>query len=66
MKFKIRLVNLLLFLLVFPLEIFSQGPPPPPAGGPGPPPPPGLPIDGGLWILAASAVYIGVKKMRNK
>jgi len=30
-----------------------------------PPPPPGLPIDGGLAILALSAVAYGVKKLKK-
>lgn len=37
-------------------QVFAQGPPPPP-------PPPGLPIDGGLLFLIASAIGYGIKKI---
>ena len=41
------------------LQIFAQfGPPPPP-------PPPGLPIDGGVLFLAASAVIYGATKLKK-
>jgi len=38
---------------------FGQFPPPPP------PPPPGLPIDGGIFILALIGAIYGVKKIRK-
>lgn len=38
--------------------MFAQGPPPPP-------PPPGLPIDGGLLFLAASALVYGVRNINK-
>ena len=43
-------------------SLFAQGPPPPP-----PPPglPPGLPIDGGILFLAASALVYGVRKIKK-
>ena len=36
---------------------FAQGPPPPP--------PPGLPIDGGIFILALIGMYFGIKKIKR-
>lgn len=33
--------------------------------GPPPPPPPGLPIDGGIFILALVGVYYGIKKIKR-
>jgi hypothetical protein len=44
--------------LVSSLDVFAQGPPPPP-------PPPGLPIDGGILFLAASAFVYGIRKLKN-
>lgn len=32
----------------------------------GPPPPPGVPIDGGVSILAAAAIGYGAYKMRKR
>jgi hypothetical protein len=46
----------LLFLILMNIEIYAQGPPPPP-------PPPGLSLDGGVFVLLASAVYYGIKKL---
>ena len=45
-------------LLINTGEMFAQGPPPPP-------PPPGLPIDGGLLFLAASALVYGVRNIKK-
>jgi len=39
---------------------FGQFIPPPP-----PPPPPGLPIDGGIFILAIVGAIYGIKKLRK-
>lgn len=61
MKLKLRAIGLLLLVVMFPLNVFSQVVPPPIP----PPPPPGLPIDGGLWLLLASGVYFGVKKIKK-
>lgn len=62
MNLKSKTINILLLVLViFPLDIFSQVVPPPIP----PPPPPGLPIDGGLWLLTAGAVYFGIKRIKK-
>lgn len=61
MKIKTRAVILLVVVGLFPLQIFSQITPP----SVPPPPPPGLPIDGGLLMLAAGAVCLGVRKIRK-
>jgi len=45
-------------VLMFVLAAFGQGVPPPP-------PPPGLPIDGGLFVLAILGVAYGVKKLKE-
>ena len=45
-------------LLVANTQVFAQGGPPPP------PPPPGLPIDGGLLFLVASAIGYAIKKVK--
>ena len=57
MKIIQKLIFLLLLILMN-VEIYAQGPPPPP-------PPPGLPLDSGLFVLIASAVFYGVKKLMN-
>jgi len=52
----------IIFLLAVLLTTVSFGqfiPPPPP------PPPPGLPIDGGVFILAIIGAIYGVKKIRK-
>lgn len=54
----IQKLILFLFMTLVNVEIYAQGPPPPP-------PPPGLPLDGGLFVLIASAVFYGVKKLMN-
>lgn len=54
-----KLVVTLSILFVATAQIFAQGPPPPP-----PPPPPGLPIDGGLLFLVATAVGYGLKRIK--
>ena len=55
---KIILVLSIGFFLICNLYMSAQAPPPPP-------PPPGLPIDGGLLFLAASALIYGVKKIKK-
>ena len=52
--------NLLLLAITFLCytNFNAQGPPPPP-------PPPDLPLDGGIFLLIASAIIYGVKKTRN-
>lgn len=44
--------------LISSIGALAQGPPPPP-------PPPGLPIDGGILFLAASALVYGVRKLKK-
>lgn len=54
---KLGAKGLLLFVLfLLPKLVFSQGPPPPP--------PPGLPIDGGVFLLALAGLYYGFKKLK--
>jgi len=48
-------------VLISSTQVFAQGPPPPPPPGLEP----GLPIDGGILFLAASALVYGVRKLRN-
>ena len=47
----------LVFLLISSLGIAQGGPPPPP--------PPGLPIDGGIFVLALVGLYFGIKKLKD-
>lgn len=49
----------IIFLLAVLLATASFGQIPPP------PPPPGLPIDGGIFILAIIGAIYGVKKIRK-
>jgi len=53
-----KIIFLLAVLLT--TATFGQFIPPPP-----PPPPPGLPIDGGIFILAIIGAIYGVKKIRK-
>ncbi len=54
-----KYVFLLLFLAVN-LWMYAQTTPPPPN-----PPPPGLPIDGGVLILALLGAIYGIRKQTN-
>ncbi len=56
-----RITASILFLLIS-IVCVAQAPPPP---GP-PPPPPGLPIDSGVIIALAGALFYGVKKLIQK
>jgi hypothetical protein len=51
---------LFIFLTVFSLTVFAQGPPPP--GGPTDPDP-SLPFDGGILSVILGGIVIGVKKL---
>jgi len=53
-----KLIFLLAVLLT--ATVFGQFVPPPP-----PPPPPGLPVDGGVIVLALIGALYGAKKLRK-
>ena len=51
-------IKFITFILILASTMgFAQGPPPPP--------PPGLPIDGGVFILAVVGLYFGIKKLEK-
>jgi hypothetical protein len=54
-----RIIASILFVLISFASV-AQGPPPPP------PPPVGFPIDGGIFIGIAIALFYGVKKVYSK
>ena len=58
---KYKHIILLVVLGVCSQIVVSQITPPPGA----PPPPPGLPIDTAIFVLAATAVGYGIKKIRK-
>ena len=53
---------LTVLFISFAMLASSQAVPPPIP----PPPPPGLPIDGGLFLLLASGIFYGVKRLVKK
>jgi len=50
----------LIFVLALMFASYAIG-----QGVPPPPPPPGLPIDGGLFILAILGAFYGAKKLKK-
>jgi hypothetical protein len=57
-----RIIASILFVLISFASV-AQGPPTPPPPGP---PPVGFPIDGGIFMGIAIALFYGVKKVYSK
>lgn len=55
----------LILILALMLVYFANGQGVPIPGVPPPPPPPGLPIDGGLFVLAILGAFYGAKKLKK-
>ena len=55
-----RIIVILVVFFLKQTNVFADGGPPPPST---PPPPPGLPLDGGLFVLALFSLCYGIYKM---
>ena len=57
-----RIIIILVVFFLLQTNSFANGGPPPPSS---PPPPPGLPLDGGLVILALLSMCYGIYKLNK-
>ena len=55
-----RIIIILVVFLLQGTAVFADPGPPPPST---PPPPPGLPLDGGIFVLALLSICFGIYKL---